>query len=168
MLLGGKPLRRQVPFRRNLLLILCLVILLPASASAFKCNITVTGVAFGSYNALAPATTSTTGDIGVTCNIKAKNKAAPLSVSVSISAGQSGSFSQRFMTDASGSMLNYNLYMDAGGGTIWGDGTGGSSNRIENVTQESPLNAKVYGRIPAGQNAPVGSYSDILTVTVLW
>jgi spore coat protein U-like protein len=73
------------------------------------------------------------------------------------------------MTHVSGAdVLNYNLYMDAGGGSIWGDGGGGSENLVAYVTQEAPVNAKIYGKIPAGQNVLVGSYSDTVTVSILY
>lgn len=150
--------------------ILLSLMLWPASSAlAFKCNVTATGVTFGGYDALSSIPTSGTGDVSVTCNIKGKNKAAPLTVTISVSAGNSGNFGQRTMTHVSGTdVLNYNLFMDAGGSTVWGDGTGGSNNRVVNVTKESPFNAKIYGRIPAGQNIPVGSYSDLITVSIFY
>ena len=152
-----------------LLLLLPTVLLCSAtSVMAFKCTVTASAVSFGGYDALSPTPAASTGSIGVTCNIKAKNPQAPLAVDISINAGNSGSFFQRYMMNASGEILNYNLYQNAGGTTIWGDGTGGSNNRIVNVTKETPYNGTIYGRIPAGQNVPVGSYNDLLTVTVLW
>jgi len=159
--------------RRNILfvmgLLLCVILLWPVAGQAFKCNVTAGGIAFGGYDAFSPVPTTATADIGVTCNIKEKNKAAPLPVMISVSAGNSGSTAQRQLRHAAGgAVLNYNLYMDAGGGTIWGDGTGGSNSRIENVTKESPFNARIYGRIPALQNVPVGSYSDMITISILY
>lgn len=154
---------------RGLLLSAVLILILSAGhVEALRCNVTATGFSFGGYDPLSPIPASTTGSIGVTCNVKAKNKEAPVSVEISVSPGQSGSFGQRYMTSASGAMLYYNLYMDAGGGSVWGDGSGGSGNQVVNVTKESPYNARVYGRIPALQNVPPGSYSDLITVSIFY
>lgn len=161
--------RRLMISGTALLVSFLLLVLCPTALLAFKCNVTATGLAFGNYDSLNPVSTNATADIGVTCSIKAKNKSAPLVVTVSVDTGSSGSFSQRYMTSVSGAgVLNYNMYMDAAGINVWGDGSGGTSNRVVNVTKESPFNAKIYGKIPAGQNIPAGSYSDAITVTVLW
>jgi spore coat protein U-like protein len=149
--------------------LLLLLMLWPTAGLAFKCNVTATGLSFGGYDALNPVPASATAVIEVTCNIKEKNKAAPLTVSISVSSGSSGNFGQRSMTHVSGAdVLYYNLYMEAGGGGIWGDGGGGSENLVAYVTQEAPVNAKIYGKIPAGQNVLVGSYSDAVTVSILY
>ena len=63
--------------------------------------------------------------------------------------------------------LNYNLYRDAARTAIWGDGTGGTqvysdprTPRNQNVT------LTVYGRIPAGQDVSVGTYTNTVTATI--
>ena len=59
--------------------------------------------------------------------------------------------------------LNYNLYTTNTRTTVWGDSTAGTSK----VNANGTIVAKtVYGRIPALQNAFVGSYSDTITVTI--
>ncbi|MBK5297737.1 MAG: spore coat protein U domain-containing protein [Vicinamibacteria bacterium] len=50
---------------------------------------------------------------------------------------------------------------------MWGDGTGGTTTYFEN----NPPNNKdvvltVYGRITAGQDVGVGSYTDTVVVTL--
>jgi spore coat protein U-like protein len=57
----------------------------------------------------------------------------------------------------------YNLYVDATLITVWGDGTGQSATVSDT---QSAANYTVYGRIPAGQNAYVGVYSDTIVITV--
>jgi spore coat protein U-like protein len=61
------------------------------------------------------------------------------------------------------STLRYNLYTSATHATIWGDGTGETAPRGGNLLGG---NFTVYGRIPARQNVLVGTYSDMITVTV--
>jgi len=64
-----------------------------------------------------------------------------------------------------GSVLAYNLYLDSTRLTIWGDGTGGTGT-FSGMGTGSDVGTTVYGRIPAGQNVAVGTYSDLITVTV--
>jgi spore coat protein U-like protein len=58
--------------------------------------------------------------------------------------------------------LNYALYQEAGRTTDWrttgAEGTSASSN--------TAVEFRVYGTIPAGQDAAEGSYTDTVTVTV--
>lgn len=136
-------------------------------AAAFNCNVNASGVSFGGYNVFSPIPLDATGSISVDCNIPARNPHAPLTVTVSISPGNSGSFAQRTM-QGPGSVLNYNLYMSPSFSSVWGDGSGGTNVRTALVTRDTPLTATIYGRIPARQNVSAGSYSDLLTVTVTW
>jgi spore coat protein U-like protein len=87
---------------------------------------------------------------------------------IELSAGGAASFSPRAMAGA-GSSLSYNLYLNAARTTIWGDGTGGTS-RYGPVTPVSGVGVTVpvYGRAPAGQNVPIGTYADTIVVTVLF
>jgi spore coat protein U-like protein len=62
--------------------------------------------------------------------------------------------------------LAYNLFTPPSFSTVWGDGSGGSQTQTNLVTRTNPWNATIYGRLPAGQNVPVGSYSDVITVTI--
>lgn len=80
---------------------------------AFNCNVNATGVAFGSYDVFSNLPTDATGTISVDCNIPSQNPHAPLSVTISLSPGNSGSFAPRSMQSAGADTLNYNLYTDA-------------------------------------------------------
>ena len=137
-----------------LLLVTCL--LLPVCARANKCTLTITNVAFGSYDVFVKTNTTSTGSVQVSCN-------QILSYTVSMSAG-SGTLTSRVMKSGS-YQLDYNLYTNATYTTIWGDGTSGTS-----TVSATAIGATytVYGQIPALQNVPVGSYSDTITVTVTY
>jgi spore coat protein U-like protein len=65
-------------------------------------------------------------------------------------------------------LLNYNLFTNAARTTIWGDGTAGTSRVSRNLRRNQPVNLTVYGRIPAGQDVRIGSYSETLTVTITY
>jgi spore coat protein U-like protein len=50
---------------------------------------------------------------------------------------------------------------------IWGDGTGGTSTVfLKNVKKNRPVNTTIYAIVPPQQNVSIGTYSDILTVTI--
>ncbi len=118
------------------------------------CGLSVQGVSFGSYDTFSNVALDSTGNIGVTCSFTA-------TYTIALSEG-GGSYALRAMANGT-HRLNYNLYTDATRTAVWGDGTGGTA--IVNGRGKIGNHA-VYGRIPARQNAYVGSYSDIITVTL--
>jgi spore coat protein U-like protein len=70
----------------------------------------------------------------------------------------------RAMTSGS-NVLNYSLYQDVSRTANWGNTAGGNTPAATTAsTLINPLT--VHGRIPKNQNAPAGSYSDTITVTV--
>jgi len=131
------------------------------------CSMSVNNVSFGTYDVSGTAPLdSDTGKINISCT-EDVNKAT---VTISRSA-TSNSFNPRKMKLATGTdFLNYNIYTTSARSTIWGDGTGGTSSVQVNRPQGKPNPWAqiliIYGRIPAGQNVSVGSYSDNLTVTL--
>ena len=152
----------------TLLLYLCIFSLTWAVTQtlAFKCDVTATNLNFGNYDTMAPAPCDSTASINVACNMPPQHPNSPLTVTISISPGSSGSFAQRQMQSTSTDNLNYNLYSNASFSTIWGDGGGSSSTQVGFVTSTTPWDATLYGRIPALQNIRAGSYSDTITVTI--
>jgi spore coat protein U-like protein len=135
-------------------------------AEAFNCDVTATGLNFGSYDVFAPVPLDSTASINVSCNIPPQNPQAPLAVTISLSPGSSGSFAPRSMQSAGADTLDYNLYANASMSAIWGDGGGSSTVQSAFVTSAMPWNATLFGRIPARQNVSAGSYSDTITVTI--
>jgi spore coat protein U domain-containing protein, fimbrial subunit CupE1/2/3/6 len=134
-------------------LALVALLALPGAALA-ECSMNVIGVSFGSYDTFATPDTDITGSIAVNCD-------ATTSVQISLSAGF-GPFATRHMQSGP-SLLFYNLYTDPSRLTIWGDGSPGTSLVSFSGTAGSYT---VYGRIPARQNVPVGTYDDTITVTL--
>ena len=105
----------------------------------------------------------TTGDINVTCD-------NGTSFTIKLNPGQNsgGSFQPRSMiAPGNDKKLNYNLYKDSTRIQIWGDGTG-STYTQSGIGTGAMQKITVFGRIPARQNVSVGSYSDMVTVTVEW
>lgn len=147
---------------------LCALLLFacPAGEARAVCNVTATGISFGAYDVFAAAPLDSTGSVTVSCDYS-----SPRNVTVSIGASPvSGGFNPRSMRRLSGTdLLNYNLFTTASRSTIWGDGTGGTSTvLLSSVRRNHPRVTTIYGRIPAGQDIRLGSYSDTVTVTIFY
>ena len=125
-------------------------------AWSVTCSVSSPGVSFGSYDPFSAVALNGTGTITVTCNPSA-------SFVISLSPG-SGSYALRTMTSGVHT-LDYNLYTSNARTTVWGDGTAGTGTVANSGTT---FNRTVFGRVPALQNAFVGSYSDTITVTVVY
>lgn len=134
-----------------------LLLAFAAGGAEAACTVSAQSVIFGNYDVFSGQPLDGIGNIAITCDI-----ATPYTLS--LSTGSSGSFALRALANA-GYRLNYNLFVDAAHATVWGDGSGGSAIASAGGSA-STGNHTVYGRIPAGQNATVGSYSDSVTVTV--
>lgn len=129
-----------------------------------NCIISTGSLSFGAYDpivanvsnpvdATATITTTCTGGATATITIGQGNNAATNSTDES----------PKRRLIFSTSTLNYYLYQDSERNTPWGNtpGTGVSVNGVA-----TPHVTTVYGRIPSGQNAGVGSHSDTVTATV--
>jgi len=131
-----------------------IIALAAAPAYAANCTLQVQGVAFGSYDTLSTQNTDSAGSVSVSCD-------SPDTFTIALSSGHGTMLSRQMQSGAYS--LNYNLYTDSLRSIIWGDGTG--STTLVSTTASSATYA-VYGRIPAAQNLPAGSYNDSITVTL--
>jgi spore coat protein U-like protein len=61
--------------------------------------------------------------------------------------------------------LAYGIYQDQNN-TVWG--SDGTSQSFTPTSNGADTGLTAYGKIPAGQNAPVGNYSDTVAVTVAY
>lgn len=137
----------------------------PCVAHAFVCSVvSVSAVAFGSYNVFDSNALDSTGAFTYRCDDVTLSD----SIVIQLSRGNSSSFVPRTLVQGSYE-LNYNLYLDAGRSIVWGDGSSGTSQYGPVVPADgSNVSLNVYGRIDAGQNARTGSYSDTVVVTVVF
>jgi spore coat protein U-like protein len=134
-------------------------------ASAMTCSVSaVTGVAFGAYDIFDPLPVDSVGAVTYLCD---GVLAADL-ISIELSSGNASSAFGRYLAQGA-YRLDYNLYLDPARAIVWGDGAGGTS-RYQQVTPADgvPTTVPVYGRIPAGQNAHVGTYADTIIATVIF
>lgn len=124
-----------------------------------QCNASASSLAFGNYDSLAGLPVTSVGTITVSCTLG-------LGYNISLSRGSAGSYSPRTLING-GNKLNYNVFTNPTYMTVWGDGSGGTATVSGLIgLLLLPVNHVVYGRIPGGQNAAAGSYSDTLSVTV--
>ena len=153
-------------------LLACCCGLVPAlAAAAVSCSVTATGPAFGVYNPLNAAPTLANGQEVVTCTLTG-NATTTVNLVSSFSTGASGSYALRTMLSGANT-LNYNLYKDAALTQILGNGSGGSQTILASLTltrlnRTRTSTAILYGRVPASQDVPAGSYTDTITVTVTY
>jgi len=125
-------------------------------ADAAGCTVSSSGLNFGSYDVFNTLNDDISGTINVACP-------SGTNYSLWLSSG-SGSFGARTLQNGA-NLLFYNLYVDPTHLTIWGDGTGGTGT-VNGTGTGANAGVFVDGRIPASQNALVGTYGDLITITV--
>lgn len=143
-------------------------------AQAHTCTVSATSLVFGSYHSPNGPRVDSTATVQVSCTPTYLLLACSVSYTMAISAGTVGTPGARQLAHGAG-RLRYDLYSDAGRTVPWGDGGGGgaaaggniSSGLLGLVCAPGSRNHTVFGRIPALQNVPAGSYQDqvILTIT---
>jgi spore coat protein U-like protein len=148
-------------------------LLLAAAAHAgADCSVATGDVGFGVYDPTIATADDAVGTFTVVCVYVPPGGATSVSYSLQLSPGSSGTYSQRQLV-AGASRLGYNLYLDAGRTQVLGSGVGGTW-VIRNSVTVGPgvgngrrTNAySIYGRMPALQDALVGSYSDAIVATL--
>lgn len=144
--------RCEARCRQGLLLLLALAPSLAWSA----CSVGADGLRFGSYDPFGSADTDGAGSIAVTCD-------EGTAYTLSLGSGSGTRAARRMAYGAH--ELKYNLYLDAARVLVWGDGIGTTHTVTGTGTGVSQI-VTVYGRIPARQNARVGSYSDMVVLSV--
>lgn len=85
--------------------------------------------------------------------------------SVGLSGGGSGDTTARVLRNTNNDAVNYQLYQQETRTAIWGNTQNVDTLNVTAATG-TPETHTIYGRVPAGQNVPVGSYSDTITATI--
>lgn len=144
-------------------LVLVAIALTSRRAEAITCSVvSVSGVSFGTYDVLSVSPVDTAGTLTFNCTSVLGSD----NIVVDISAGGSSSFAARELV-AGSDVLEYNLYTNAGRSTVWGDGSSGTSHYgPANPPNGTNFSLTVYGRVPAQQDVPAGSYTDTVVVTI--
>jgi spore coat protein U-like protein len=137
---------------------------LPVTTSvAASCSLgAVRSVVFGVYSYADVAPKDAEGSISVRCP-----EGLAYNVGLNEGTGKEGSATNpRVMTGPGDGRLQYGLFQDSRHSVIWGNTPGKDTVAGVGNGDEEDKPIVVYGRIPAGQNVPVGSYADTVTITV--
>lgn len=128
-----------------------------------SCTVSGSNLNFGS--AIDPLAAGVPLDASSNLTVSCSNS-TPYSVSLNAgaNAGGTANFTSRAMISG-GNSLAYQLYLDSGRSSVWGDGTSSSATKSGTGTG-SAQTIPVYGRIPSLANVVPGSYTDTVTVTV--
>jgi spore coat protein U-like protein len=124
-----------------------------AAQAAPSCkNISVTALAFGSYDIYSASPDDSAGTINYSCP-------PPTSPTVTIDAGLAFASGRRRMTrSAGGDWLSYDVFVNAARTVVW------SSTPVD-VPAGNATSVPFFGRVFPQQNVSVGNYSDTLVVT---
>jgi spore coat protein U-like protein len=132
----------------------------PVTATVLKaCIVTADPLAFGNYDPTATAPVDTTTTLSVLCTV-----GTSFTVGLNAGAGTGATVATRHMTSGANT-LNYALYQETGRTSNWGN-TPGTDTPAATTAPVLATTVTVYGRLPASQNVPAGSYADTVTVTV--
>ena len=125
-----------------------------------RCDIATTPLAFGEYDPLvrhASQPLDRDGSVTITCT-------KGTSATIGLNAGSHSSGTSRNLSNGS-ALLRYDLFIDAGRTQRWGEG---EANALQagDAPSDAPRTFVVFGRVPAGQDVPVGAYTDMVVVTI--
>lgn len=126
-----------------------------------NCTISTAPVNFGAYDPVAGNATASLDGIGtltVTCTKGA-------TAHVGLNGGGNVQGSTRRMRQSGTAYLTYEIYKDSGRTTVWGDGFSDNLD-IGAAPNRNPRTFTAYGRVPSGQDATVGTYTDTVMATV--
>ena len=127
-----------------------------------SCTVSAVDLDFGVYASNSPTPVQGLTTIQLLCG-------ADITAEVGLDAGSGAGAStsnRRMEADAGSGRLDYDLYQDAARTIHWGDRSGRDTLEVQSAG--APLTVTVYGKIPAGQRALEGTYSDTITVRVLY
>lgn len=127
-----------------------------------SCTISTTAVVFTDYNPLSASPNDANGSVVITCT---QGSVTPIGLGLGAN-NPGGTSTARRMTNGT-NFLPYELYKDAGraSGEVWGN-SGTARLTPAAAPSTGARSFGVFGRIPVGQDQPVGNYSDTVVATV--
>lgn len=147
-----------------------LLLLAPLAAQAAACRFQASGgLAFGTYEILARAPRDSQAQVTVTCEGTGTAQAVTLMLRVDAGANAAGGGRRLRHAGGSTATLQYGIYRDAARSSSWGMTTGvdtlGATLSVP-ATGSTSAGFVMYGRIPPGQDVPVGNYTDAVRLTI--
>ena len=130
------------------------------------CSIDTTPMAFGTYDGVVANASSALHATATVISTCTSGAAALITMNAGASAG-SGSTNApvRRMTAGPGKYLDYQIYSDVSGETVWGN-TALTGVALTGTGASQTLT--VYGSIPSAQMVPQGDYSDQISITITY
>ncbi len=125
-----------------------------------SCTINVaSNLNFGTQGVLS-ASVNQTSTLGIQCT-----NTTPYNIGLDAGAGIGATVAVRKMTSGA-NVVNYSLYQDSAHATVWGNTVG--TNTVAATGNGASQSYTIYGQVPA-QNTPApGTYTDTITVTVIY
>lgn len=122
------------------------------------CLVSATDLSFGAYDTTSSSDNDNVSAVTVACTI-----GTPYQIGISAGGGTGATMAIRKMTNGANT-LKYSLYSDTGRTTVWGNTL--NTDTLSATAVLLPTAHSVYGRVPALQNVPAGTYLDTVTVTL--
>lgn len=120
----------------------------------------VNNLNFGTVPGLITSNNDQTTNFNFTCT-----KTTPWKVSLDNGLHASGT-TRRMRLGATSNYVQYELYSDPARSLRWGSTI--DTDTVNNIGTGNSQNLTIYGRIPAPQSVPSGSYKDTVTVTITY
>lgn len=132
---------------------------------AKSCQVAATtNIAFGAYDPLSTTDKDASGSVTVKCSQGVTNIVVTLDQGANPAVGSTAAAPMRQM--ASGAdRLAYQIYSDATRSSVWGNTAATGVSIAGPTAAATPDVLTTYGRINAGVDAAVGSYTDTVGVT---
>ena len=127
---------------------------------AAACTVSASPMNFGSFSSLTSVVDTTTS---VTVNCVS---GTIWTAGINLGTGAGASLASRKLTSGA-NILNYNIFRDAARTEVMGDFPAGGGNALGGTGTGFNDVQTLYGRIPTNATTPpVGTYTDLITVTV--
>lgn len=120
----------------------------------------VNNLNFGTVPGLITSNKDQTTNFNFTCT-----KTTPWKVSLDNGLHANGT-TRRMRLGATNNYVQYELYSDAARSLRWGNTL--DTDTVNDTGTGGKQNLTIYGRVPAPQSVPSGSYSDTITVTITY
>jgi spore coat protein U-like protein len=128
------------------------------SSVAANCSISTVDITFGPYDPISGSDLNVNGSVTVACT---KGATTP-SIALGMGNNSATTTPDNAMKNGGNTdLLKYSLYQDSGYATRWN----GASMSIP-ASGKTGVPYTIYGKVLAGQDVSVGSYSDVVVATI--
>lgn len=124
------------------------------------CSVDANDLNFGTYNPFSGTALDGSTTLIVACTLT-----TAYTVGLDAGTGTGATVAVRKMLNGANA-LNYSLYQNNPRTVVWGNTVG--TNTVAGTGSGGNQTLTAYGRIPAGQTLPAGTYTDTVTVQVLY